>query len=245
VKASELAPLLIGLVLSLFAMWLGSWDVVWAFLRVPSSLSLSFSWTLGILFLLVGFLISVIQVISDLRAAVSHSRAEMLAELEARDSHGAIRAIPSDRAFSELQAKLPSARSVWNTRVSHKLPQEPYPMKAGSDYGTTLWRAVREGHVNYREILTTSWATEARKSLGARSLDKIHGFSVIPYDLPSFNNFIVIEMQDGSKEMYLGWAVSRKRGIEQQCFHFKNPSVCDSFIAWHNELFEAGTPLTG
>ena len=84
------------------------------------------------------------------------------------------------------------ALEVCGTRGSQNSPHEPYPTKAGSDYGKTLWRAVVRGQVTYREILTMSWAGQARKLLGEASRDKGHVFSVIAYDLPSFNNFIVM-----------------------------------------------------
>lgn len=236
---SAAAPVMVGLVLSIASLFLGSWDAAWAMFPIPPQLRTSFTWTLGVIFLLAGFLYSALDIMNRAERAMASAREDILREMHAIG--GDIRRLDSDRAFDELCKRLPTVRAIWNTRISTRSPSMPYPSASGRRWRKTLVSRVSSGTVTYREVMDASWIEHVRLEYG--QIPALAVFSFLDMKLPSFQNFIILESATGKKELYLGWAISRNRGLEQSVFHISDPAFCEHFLSWHNELFSWGEEI--
>jgi hypothetical protein len=249
VRWFDLAILLTGVVLAFVSLWLGTGDTLWKLFPLPQDLRPGFTWTLSILFLLAGFLIASYQQLESLSRRAEKDREDLLAEVGRIAAGNGLRAMTADDALREIASKLPAARAIWNTRISEKLPNEPMVTPVRREYDAALRRAVIDEGVSYREVLAPSWestvcAQFAVRTRRATALASSVNLSVVQAPTPSFVNFIVIEYKDRTQEMYWGWAISRNRGPEQECFHLVDKRLTNYYVLWHTELFAAGHPLS-
>lgn len=240
----DLGILLTGLLLGFLSLWVGSGEAIWQYLDIPKAQQAPLTGALSIMFLLAGFLIATYQQVDKLRQAVDGQTRELARELAARGSSSSLRSLSSDAALQEITTLLPSTARVWNTRIAAQGLDEYYPTAAGRAFDAALQRSVTARRVHYREVLSQQWEGHVAAWLSRKAPRNAGGggasFSVLELDVPSFVNFIVLELGDGSKQIYFGWAISRQRGFEQSCLHISDARAADYYVSWHNELFASG-----
>jgi hypothetical protein len=244
----DLALLLVATVLAFASLWLGTWGTLWKVVPIPNELRPGFTYTLSMLFLLTGFLIAIYQQVERLSKERAKESGELLDEVARIGASRGLRMMKGDDALREIAKKLPTVQAIWNTRISERLPNEPFTNQARREYDAALKKAVLSGIV-YREILSKSWEDIVWQffSVNARGnktmMPNAVNLSVLSHIVPSFVNFIVLAYPDGTQEIYWGWAISRSRGPEQQCFHMANSELAAYYVTWHNELFATGQHL--
>jgi len=140
----------------------------------------------------------------------------------------------ADLAMDYLCEKLPTAKIVWNTKISKDAisPRDAFASK----YSKALREALKKGLV-YKDILSpgfTEYASDIEQF--CKNKPGKYLFKVVDVKLNSFINFIVIEHKNGEKELVFGWATSDLNGTESPAYRITDTRIVNYYVDYHKDL---------
>lgn len=229
----------LGLAVGIIGFALTSFDPLWEVLGVDPEIRAPLGIGLSLFVLLVGFL----GALYFEQLAFYAGQVDFQAEVR--------RSIPTvtlfsvstgDEAMKRVSGLLLSARSVRNTRVfqGHYVPP-PHPRV--SEWDAALRTAVHNG-VTYREVVSVgNEALVLERQRAAAGGRGTYGAVVIDWPLPTFLNFVILELQDGTRELWFGWLISPHVGYEEDVVRTTEQRTVDLFRNWHLDLYAHGNAL--
>jgi len=231
-------------IVSVGSLWLSSWEPMLDWLRVPANLRDSLGTSLSILVLFLGFLPVLYLQSNRLLEDVDVRVNSIVAELRGSIPHfSTVEVMSADTAFLRLAESLPHARHVWNTRIANPTAASLYVTRNYAQYLAAMDEAVRNGLIVRDVVVPALQSVAARLGTVAATSSGTYECRVVTFAELTYVNFIALDFQDGRREVYFGWAISRARGFEQPCFRFRDERIVEFFVTLHGELFAAGDPL--
>lgn len=232
--------LIIGTALGVLSLALPSFNPLWNLFGVARDLRAAESTALGILFVNIGFLVALYFQQGDFKAEMLLAQRVELQKLSNSIPTTSLYSYyTGDDAMAALVAILPTVRCASNTRIlSRQLNLTSHA--ESSPWGTAISTCINAG-MTFREVVSPGSETlvKNRRQLvaGCRG---VYDAVILRHSFPSFLNFIVLEMRDGSKEVWFGWVVSRTSGFEGTVIRTGEARIVTLFERWHSELFTAG-----
>jgi hypothetical protein len=230
----------IGTVLAVASIALTAWNTLWSSLGIDNDQRTGVATALTILFLNLGFLVGLYFQQNDFKTEVLDAQQHGLQGLRNMiPSLTVFAAYTGEAAMGILTQRLPVATVALNTRIlSAKMSETSHA--AESPWDVAVRRSVKGGLI-FREVVSPDNESLARARLASSGGGRgRYQAAVLRHNLPSFMNFIVLEMSDGRKEVWFGWVVSLTAGWEGTVICTAEHKVVTLFEGWHAELLRAG-----
>lgn len=254
----EYALLVIGLLFAVITIWLGSYGELWATLdpRLRGSLTVAVS----MFFTLGGFLLAsyvqrgrlsqeLVQAKKAIIAQQRQTKREIIAQqrqakkdIIQQQAHSpqidAITVYTGTEGMEHITRLVLQAKVALNTiilpRVEDLWPKQPIM----EDWDKAVILAVQNSTC-FRDV--ASEACERFVIARASALSGMdYGARVVPSTIEAFPNFIVLEYQDSTKEVWFGWTRPSPASFSQRCFRCRESEVVAFFEKLHDTLFESG-----
>ncbi|GAA3638600.1 hypothetical protein GCM10022223_67050 [Kineosporia mesophila] len=241
----EIILVSLALVLSIFSVWLSSWDPLWKWMHITDmELRTSLGSTLSIIFLLSGFLPALLLQNDRLGRRIETRCDEIVRDIATSvpQLHG-FQIMDSEESYDYLARNLPHAQRVWNTRLGDSWDTSRYGSASARHYRTALEVAINQG-LQFREVISASWAKDAEKIVQAtrKRPDHPYSFTVVRDSALPMLNFIVLHYPDNRKEVLAGWLDSRTSRPEQDSMLFRDPRIVGYFQTWWDEIHRTAEP---
>ncbi|MBI3551147.1 MAG: hypothetical protein HY077_01400 [Elusimicrobia bacterium] len=237
-KLKEHIPTAVGLSLSGFSLWLGTYDPLWGLVGVQdANIRSGLTMSTSLICLLLGYGISLSQSHDNFITMAGSLIVNSMAQA-ARIT--GMRVLSCEDAMNELVGYIRQAKHVHNTRVVISSGGGNYSTSGGKNFERALKAAVRSG-LHLREVVSSGWKQHAHAM--ATELNPTSGnyaAKCIDPGTAPFLNFIAIEMPSGERFVYFGWIMSEGLGFEQNCFTTSEPRIVQYFTSWHADLYRRG-----
>jgi hypothetical protein len=244
---AELIAVILSVLFGAGSVWLGTYDPLWTMLGLSNDLRGSLTIALSLFVLLAGFLIAYYLQQSDVRDRLTALGERLPSELrEAINSQpqvDVLAVVNGDQALRLLCERIKTAEVVLNTRITAGTTIYSITPKSLENWERAMRAAIRAGAI-FREVVSEGWQDLARERVAALAGYKgIYEASRIPFLLPAFLNFTVMQHTDGSKEVWFGWIMSPTHGVEQACMRSTERRLVQLFESWHAALFAGGATV--
>jgi hypothetical protein len=252
---TEIALMLVSLLLAGFSIWLSTWDPIWDRIGVRSAeLRASLSVALSVVLLLAGFLSALYlqtnrlndrmtteatRVVEGLNDRMTTEGTRVVEAIVARvPQMPALDIVTNQEAYDYLVKNLPNAESVRNTRIAGYGISPTYDSQNGQRYRNYLEKALVSG-LQFSEVISTAWVKDAESLQDAvkkKNPRNFYNYTVLSSEGPPILNFSIIRYQNRQEEVVTGWINSRNRNWEQPCLIFRDPRIVVFFRKWYDEL---------
>jgi hypothetical protein len=232
-----------SLVLSVAGMIIG--PVLAQKLPLPVESRNSLALGASFLILLAGAFYTIIDLINSLKDEFSKTRKDSADLISSAVNSGTLVSYDGVQALTELSERLQFSKLALNTRLTPEHFGEIYSATT-SNWNSAIAKNIKRGLI-FREVVSNSGigpAKELAELVKSASRNKGNYFgSEIGLDHQTSLNFIVLHLNDNTKEVWFGWLLTKGRQLEKRCFRSSNKELIDVFEDWHGALMAGGTSI--
>jgi len=221
--------------------------VIWDYLGVKGELAKS-SLTIGSSLMIVfsGFFLTLYDLIGSVKIELQSVKRNIFEEMiSAFPNYPPLNTYSGNEGLMLLCGKLSITKLALNTRFTPKEFGVLYSPEI-SVWNDEILKNLGRGLI-FREVVCNSGTTEARRLISdIRASERIKGAYKCVEIVPNINsciNFIVLHLNDGTKEVWFGWVLSKGAELERLCFKSIDKDLVNMFEDWHTSLSNDGDKI--